>query len=75
MVDFGCMAPTVVFIEVFKTKGIELTMEEARGPMGMAKIDHVRKLTQIERVVGDYADLINLTQPGDVLRSLLIQYA
>jgi len=59
VVDFGCMAPTVVFIDVFRKKGIELTIQEARGPMGMAKIDHVRKLTEIERVRDEWNKLYN----------------
>lgn len=40
--DYGCYAPAVVFIEVFKRKGIDITMEQARGPMGRFKRDHIR---------------------------------
>jgi len=29
--DYGCFAPAVVFMEVFKRKGIEITIEEARA--------------------------------------------
>ena len=49
-VDFGCCAPAAVFIEVFKRKGIEVTLEQARGPMGMHKRDHIRILTQLDPV-------------------------
>jgi phosphonoacetaldehyde hydrolase len=49
-VDFGCFAPTGVFMEVFKNKGIEITSKEARGPMGMHKRDHIRELTRIPGV-------------------------
>ncbi len=28
--DFGCMAPAVVFCKVFEEKGVEISMEEAR---------------------------------------------
>ena len=38
-VDFGCFAPVNVFIEIFKQAGIDVTMEEARIPMGMLKRD------------------------------------
>lgn len=44
IIDYGCMAPTQVFIEVFQKRGIEVTVEEARAPMGLAKKDHVRLL-------------------------------
>ncbi len=50
LVDYGCMAPTIVFVEIFKGKGIDLSVQEARGPMGMAKKDHVRKLIGIDRI-------------------------
>ena len=42
VVDYGCMAPTKVFIDVLKDRGINITMAEARGPMGLAKKDHVK---------------------------------
>ncbi len=49
-VDFGCFAPLHVFLEIFKRRGIDITVEEARGPMGMLKIDHVRALCSLPRV-------------------------
>jgi len=44
VVDFGCRAPAKAFIEVFQKYGIELSFEEVRGPMGLAKRDHVKTL-------------------------------
>lgn len=49
-VDFGCFAPVNVFIEVFKSAGIEVTMEEARAPMGMLKKDHIKAMLQMPRI-------------------------
>ena len=49
-VDFGCMAPVQAFVEVFKQYGIEPTMEEVRGPMGMLKIDHIRTMLRMDRI-------------------------
>ena len=48
--DYGCYAPAVVFVEVYKRKGLEITMEEAREPMGAHKKDHIRKISQIPAV-------------------------
>src|SRR5690349_4867289 len=42
--DYGCYAPAVVFIEVFKNKGVPITMEEARAPMGAHKRVHIAKI-------------------------------
>jgi phosphonoacetaldehyde hydrolase len=48
--DFGCMAPAVVFVEVFKRKGVPISMEEARAPMGAHKRVHIQKITQLDSV-------------------------
>jgi phosphonoacetaldehyde hydrolase len=48
--DFGCMAPAVVFVEVFKRKGVPISMEEARAPMGAHKRVHIRKITELDPV-------------------------
>ena len=48
--DYGCYAPAVVFVEVFKRRGVEITMEQARRPMGLKKIDHIRAISQQEDV-------------------------
>jgi len=53
-VDFGCFAPTGVFIEVFRQKGIEITQKEARGPMGMHKLDHIRVITKYPRIASEW---------------------
>ncbi|EGT3615968.1 phosphonoacetaldehyde hydrolase [Clostridium perfringens] len=51
-VDFGCFAPINVFIDIFKNAGIDVTMEEARKPMGMLKIDHIRTMLEMDRIRG-----------------------
>src|SRR5881409_3678305 len=48
--DFGCMAPAVVFVEVFKRQGVPITMAEARAPMGAHKRVHIRKITEQDAV-------------------------
>ncbi|MGH9173422.1 MAG: phosphonoacetaldehyde hydrolase, partial [Vicinamibacterales bacterium] len=47
IVDFGSLAPAAVFIEVFKRQGVDLTVEEARGPMGLHKRTHIAVLTEL----------------------------
>ena len=49
-VDFGCFAPVNVFISIFEEVGVEVTMEEARRPMGMLKIDHIRTMLEMPRI-------------------------
>jgi phosphonoacetaldehyde hydrolase len=44
--DAYVIAPAVVFVEVFKRHGVEMTMFEARGPMGLRKDLHIKALTE-----------------------------
>ena len=44
--DAYVVAPAVVFVEVFKNQGVEISMAEARGPMGLRKDLHIKALTE-----------------------------
>jgi len=48
--DYGCFAPAVVFLEVYGRKGVPITMEQAREPMGAHKKVHIRTISQMEPV-------------------------
>lgn len=50
MVDHGSLAPMGVFVEAFRRFGVEITVDEARGPMGMAKRAHIAALLALPRV-------------------------
>ena len=58
-VDYGCFAPVKVFIEIFKEKNIDVTLEEARGPMGMLKIDHIKAMLSLDRVTALWKEKYN----------------
>jgi phosphonoacetaldehyde hydrolase len=45
--DAYVLAPAVVFTEVFKKHGVEISMFEARGPMGLRKDLHIKALTEV----------------------------
>ncbi|MCA1022162.1 phosphonoacetaldehyde hydrolase [Halobacillus litoralis] len=49
-VDYGCFAPVQVFIEIFHKRNVQISFEEARKPMGLLKIDHIRAITEMDRV-------------------------
>jgi phosphonoacetaldehyde hydrolase len=46
-VDHGSRAPLTAFVRAFASWGVEITSEEARGPMGLSKKDHLRALLQL----------------------------
>ncbi|MCC7327796.1 MAG: hypothetical protein IT521_13455, partial [Burkholderiales bacterium] len=48
--DAYVLAPAVVFVEVFKNKKVTISMEEARGPMGLRKDLHIKALTEVPEI-------------------------
>jgi phosphonoacetaldehyde hydrolase len=50
VVDHGSLAPMGAFVETFAEFGVEIGIEETRGPMGMAKRPHIAALTESPRV-------------------------
>ena len=59
-VDYGCFAPLKAFLKVFKEeKGIEITLRQAREPMGMLKIDHIRAILSMDDVRNKFSTRYN----------------
>ncbi len=56
-VDFGCMGPALVFVEIFRRWNLDLTPELARLPMGLAKKDHTRVLLEMPEIKQQWLDL------------------
>jgi phosphonoacetaldehyde hydrolase len=50
VIDHGSLAPMGVFIRAFERFGVEITIDEARGPMGMAKREHIQAVMNLPRV-------------------------
>lgn len=49
-VDFGCFAPVETFVESFQKYGIAVSINEARKPMGLSKIEHIRAMLKMPRI-------------------------
>src|SRR5512137_1665473 len=47
-------APAIVFVEVFRKYGLEISMPEARAPMGLRKDLHIKAITEIASVRGRF---------------------
>ncbi|WP_304303953.1 phosphonoacetaldehyde hydrolase [Pseudacidovorax intermedius] len=54
IIDFGSCAPMGAFVRLFERYGIDLSIAEARGPMGVAKWDHINALSQLPRVAAQW---------------------
>jgi phosphonoacetaldehyde hydrolase len=48
--DFGSQAPVGAFVEVFARYGVPITTPQARGPMGIYKLDHIRAIAAMPEV-------------------------
>jgi phosphonoacetaldehyde hydrolase len=46
-VDYGSRAPVLAVMEAFRRTDVPVTLEQARGPMGMAKRDHLRVMLEM----------------------------
>jgi len=51
-VDHGSLAPVTAVTRVFADRGVVLSEVDARGPMGVAKRDHIRMLLAVPGVAG-----------------------
>ncbi len=50
LADAYVIAPAVVFVEVFRKHGVDISMAEARGPMGLRKDLHIKALTEVPEI-------------------------
>ena len=55
LVDFGSFAPMGVFVEAFARFGVEVSIAEAREPMGRPKWDHVEAMLAQPRIRSAWA--------------------
>jgi phosphonoacetaldehyde hydrolase len=75
-VDYGCMGPAAVFVDVFKAFDIAVSVAEARQFMGLEKQQHIRRMCQLPEVAtqweqsygriadeNDVAKIYELTEP------------
>lgn len=50
VVDYGSCAPAAAFVKLFAHYGIEISMAQARIPMGVGKMDHIRELVRMPEI-------------------------
>jgi phosphonoacetaldehyde hydrolase len=71
-VDFGSLAPVAAFTRLFAAQGIDLNLDEARGPMGTEKREHIRQLCALPRVAAAWRELRD-TAPDEAAIDRLYQ--
>lgn len=65
VVDFGSFAPTQIFVEAFAEFDVNVSIDEARGPMGMGKWDHIRTLCDQPQISERYKKVFGRTPSDD----------
>lgn len=56
LVDFGSLAPTSAFVTLFADQGIEISLAQARIPMGLPKRDHIVALATMPAIAQAWQD-------------------
>jgi phosphonoacetaldehyde hydrolase len=74
VVDFGSLAPTGAFIELFARHGIALADAEVRGPMGMHKRDHIAALCDLPDVQKAWRECHGRAITGDDIDKLYADF-
>ncbi len=59
IIDFGSHAPMQAFVRLFAQYGIELSIEEARGPMGLPKWKHINTLGNLPHILLQWEEKFN----------------
>lgn len=73
-VDFGCFAPLEVFLDIFGKAGVDITVEEARKPMGVLKIEHIRILLNEPRIRGEWIKVKGKEPTDEDVNALYAEY-
>lgn len=69
-VDFGSVAPVLVFREIFRRQQVEITTAEAREPMGLGKLDHIAAIAAMPRVKSAWIAVHGTEPKADDIRQM-----
>ncbi len=58
LVDFGSLAPMGAFVTLFQAYGVDITVDEARIPMGLPKWHHIQALGRQPRIAQAWLDAL-----------------
>lgn len=74
IVDYGCFAPAIVFVEAFKQRGIDVSISQVRQPMGLHKRDHIAALLNMESVADQWRAKFGHTYTESELNDLYKEF-
>ena len=74
LADAYVIAPAVVFVEVFRKHGVEISMQEARGPMGLRKDLHIKALTEVPEIRDRWTRIKGKPPTGDDVDAMFADF-
>ena len=74
IVDFGSLAPMAAFVDLFARHGITISVDQARIPMGLPKIDHIRALAQLPQIAAQWDSVFSRDFNEDDAQALLQEF-
>ena len=74
IVDFGSLAPMGAFVELFARHQIEITIAQARVPMGLPKLDHIAALGCMPTIAAQWLTLHGRPFSQDDAQQLLAEF-
>lgn len=74
LIDYGSCAPVLAVASVFKLFDVPVTIDEARGPMGMAKRDHLRTMLEMPRIAEQWRQVHGATADEQAIDKLYARF-
>ena len=74
IVDFGSLAPMGAFVNLFEGHGIEISIAQARIPMGLPKLEHIRVLGRLPEVAQQWQARKGRSFSDDDAAALLLEF-
>jgi phosphonoacetaldehyde hydrolase len=71
--DFGSQAPVGAFREVFARNGVPITTAQARGPMGIYKLDHIRAIAAMPEVAARWRKVHGAACTEDDVHAMYVE--
>jgi phosphonoacetaldehyde hydrolase len=72
--DYGSRGPVVAFVELFCRHGVRVSEEQARGPMGTHKKDHIRALLDLPDVAAQWEKANGRAATDEDLDRLYVEF-
>ncbi len=72
--DYGCYAPAVVFVEVFKRQQVPITIGQARIPMGAHKKVHIEAISRMDDVRAVWEQVHGRAPTDDDVEAMFQQF-